>query len=124
MVTTSAAPPPGGTTKLGPWTTSTRPTSWRALGRSVRTQADRAIRAGTGRAWMRVPAGAAAASPARPRHETANTDRSMSGRAASPSTSSRVNTPTPVIVCSSDVMSTLTVSNELGAWWRDTAPLT
>ena len=40
-VTTVAAPPPGGTTKLGPWTTSTVPANWRALTWSERAQAAR-----------------------------------------------------------------------------------
>ena len=44
-VTTSAAPPPGGTTKFGPWTTSVFPARWRALGTSNCDQAARAMRA-------------------------------------------------------------------------------
>ena len=95
-VTSSAASRAGGTTKLGPWTTSTPPVHHSIGGVSARFQASRNGRAAMGLVATATSGGTSARSPRRPCQVTPKATTSRSGWPARAARTSAVNVPMPV----------------------------
>ena len=118
-VTTSAACRVGGTTKLGPWTTSTAPVHHSMAGWSDRRHAWRKGRAAIGRFTIEIPGGTDEARASRPRQVTPKATTSRSGRPGSRASTSWANTPTPVRAPISEVASKASshrVGQPAGSW--------